>query len=149
MNLIEALTALKEGKRIRNKDKNWESTKYIYLDKNGLIKDNNNNVCNVYCKLGNLDNDYWEIVETPILDEQEKKYLESFLRPFIKRYDRIEVVKNGIDPNRFFIEIKFYAFKDGELSDYTNFPYFDKTEHMYEGMKEGKCYTLEELGLFR
>jgi len=147
MNLIEALTALKEGKKI--KGKTWQFTKYVYLDKDGLVKDSDNEEYNAWYPFGKFFDDEWEIVETPILDEQEKKYLENFLRPFTKRYDRIEVVKNGIDSNRFFIGIDFYAFNDGELSDYTNLPYFEKTEHMYEGMKENKNYTLEELGLFR
>lgn len=147
MNLIEALTALKEGKKIKRKT--WKFTAYVYLDKDGVIKDDNSEECDIIFKLSGFDKDDWEIVENPILDEQEKKYLENFLRPFTKRYDRIEVVKNGIDSNRFFIGIDFYAFNDGELSDYTNLPYFEKTEHMYEGMKENKNYTLEELGLFK
>lgn len=146
MNLIEALTALKEGKKI--KGKTWQFTKYVYLDKDGLVKDSDNEEYNAWYPFGKFFDDEWEIVETPILDEQEKKYLEDFLRPFTKRYDKIEVVKRDVG-SRSYIEIDFYAFKDGELSDYTNLPYFEKTEHMYEGMKEGKCYTLEELDLFR
>lgn len=87
----------------------------------------------------------WEEYREPIvLDKQEKEYLENFLRPFTKTYEKIKIEKFSN-----WIEIYFYTFKeDKSYSDSILFPKFTKDKHMYEGMKLYKCYTLDELGLF-
>ncbi len=71
-----------------------------------------------------------------ILDETEKKYLASVIRPF---RDKVEAIKKELS-NKEFISI--------ELKDEAsiNFPYFKKGT-MYKGMKKYKKYTLKELGL--
>lgn len=71
-----------------------------------------------------------------ILDETEKRYLASVIRPF---RDEVEyIVKNqNIDGEFIHIEL------DG---DSLNFPYL-RDETMYKRMKPDKRYTLEELGL--
>lgn len=71
-----------------------------------------------------------------ILDEVEKRYLASVIRPF---RDEVEyIVKNqNIDGEFIHIEL------DG---DSLNFPYL-RDETMYKRMKPDKRYTLEELGL--
>ncbi len=72
----------------------------------------------------------------PILDKCERKYLSAVIKPF---------------RNEILIIEKAY-FKEDEWLYFTmnrgNFtlPYF-KTGTMYKGMKPGKKYTLEELGL--
>ena len=74
----------------------------------------------------------------PILDDVEKKYLSSIIKPFrnrvkyISKYHIISDTKEYID-----IELD----NDGCL-----LPVF-KENTMYKGMKVGKEYTLEELGL--
>lgn len=71
-----------------------------------------------------------------ILDETEKRYLASVIRPF---RDKVEAIKKELS-NKEFISI--------ELKDEAsiNFPYFKKGT-MYKGMKKYKKYTLKELGL--
>lgn len=91
----------------------------------------------------------WEEYKKPILDEVEKTYLENFLRPYTKRFDKIKITKINMDGGRFYIRISFFAFKNGELTDYICLPFFDKDEHMYDGMEPNRLYTLDELGLFK
>ena len=71
-----------------------------------------------------------------ILDETEKKYLASVIRPF---RNKVEAIRKEAC-NKEFISI--------ELKDEAsiNFPYFKKGT-MYKGMKKDKKYTLKELGL--
>lgn len=71
-----------------------------------------------------------------ILDETEKRYLASVIRPF---RDKVEAIRKELS-NKEFISI--------ELKDEAsiNFPYFKKGT-MYKEMKEDKKYTLKELGL--
>lgn len=71
-----------------------------------------------------------------ILDETEKRYLASVIRPF---RDKVEAITKELS-NKEFISI--------ELKDEAsiNFPYFKKGT-MYKGMKKYKKYTLKELGL--
>ena len=78
------------------------------------------------------------IVHPQILDEVEKRYLKGVIRPF--RNEKLIIVKhstsNGSEEWLNFVSEKgsFYL------------PNF-KTGTMYKGMKQGKHYTLEELGL--
>ena len=79
-------------------------------------------------------------VEEPILDEAERKYLSSVIRPF----------KNKVE---YIIKYKSYDFKDKEyicilVKDnlMISLPCF-KRNLMYKGMDLNKEYTLEELGL--
>lgn len=71
-----------------------------------------------------------------ILDETEKKYLASIIKPF---RNKVESIRKKAS-NKEFISIEL---KDEASID---FPYFKKGT-MYKGMKEDKEYTLKELGL--
>lgn len=71
-----------------------------------------------------------------ILDETEKKYLASIIKPF---RNKVESIRKKAS-NKEFISIEL---KDEASID---FPYFKKGT-MYKGMKENKEYTLKELGL--
>lgn len=147
MTIEEAIKALKEGKKIRRKT--WEVIKYIQLDKDGIIRDDGDCEATFILKSDSIVGDVWEIFEEPILDKQEKKYLENFLRPFTKRYDKILIAKASNEAF-YWLDIDFYTFKNGIASTNTiELPTFGKGEHMYEGMKEFNYYTLEELGLFK
>lgn len=86
-----------------------------------------------------FDKCVWKREETKkeILDEVEKKYLSSVIRPF--RKDVSDIVKKHC-PDGYYIAI---IINDEEP---TFLPYF-KNELMYKSMKIGKRYTLEELGL--
>ena len=71
-----------------------------------------------------------------ILDETEKRYLASVIRPFRHKVEAIR--KEAGNKEFILIELK------NEAS--INFPFFKKGT-MYKGMKEDKKYTLKELGL--
>ena len=75
---------------------------------------------------------------TPILDKEEKEYLEAVLRPFRNKINYVEKMMSNIDN-----EFLFICFSD----TCWNLPRF-KMGTMYKGMVAGKRYTLEELGLF-
>lgn len=72
----------------------------------------------------------------PILDKCERKYLAAVIKPF-----RNEIL---IIEKAYFKEDEWLYFTMNR-GDFT-LPYF-KTGTMYKGMKPGKKYTLEELGL--
>lgn len=92
----------------------------------------------------------WEEYKKPILDDVEKKYLENFLKPYTKRYGKILVTKKQVENDYYYLMIEFYALKNDDYYIHSiNLPIFDKDEYLYEGMKPGKCYTLDELGLFK
>ena len=79
--------------------------------------------------------------EPEVLDKVEKAYLGNIVKPFLKKYDIIKVVKyrtyfGGLE----WIEINLDD--DEEIE----FPTFE-TGTMYKGMEVDKKYTVEELGL--
>lgn len=73
----------------------------------------------------------------PILDDEEKEYLNAVIRPFKNRISNI--VKKNFDSEKSYIVIHIN-------SESFYFPYFKKGT-MYEGMEADKQYTLKELGL--
>lgn len=78
------------------------------------------------------------IQEKEILDETEKRYLKSIIRPFKNKVSHIS--KEDCYDGDCYISIELDD--DGNI----NLPYFKK-ETMYNGMEEDKKYTLKELGL--
>lgn len=75
--------------------------------------------------------------EQEILDDKEKEYLSSVIKPF--KSEVVAIKKNEGENNREYIEIDLGG-------DDILFPYFKKGT-MYRGMEVDKEYTLEELGL--
>lgn len=73
----------------------------------------------------------------PILDDEEKEYLNAVIRPFKNRISNI--VKRNFDSEKSYIVIHIN-------SESFYFPYFKKGT-MYEGMEADKKYTLKELCL--
>ena len=73
-----------------------------------------------------------------ILTEKEKSYLSVVIKPFREKVEYVYKKCSEID-KREYLEI---SLENGVIS----FPYFEK-DTMYKGMKYGKRYTLEELGL--
>lgn len=74
----------------------------------------------------------------PILDEVEREYLSSVIKPFRHRVERIAKCTNGG-----MYQIVVY-FKDKRLFV---LPVFSKEASMYKGMETFKSYSLKELGL--
>ena len=83
-----------------------------------------------------VENGY--IVEKEILDEKEREYLSSVIRPFRHKVEYI--VKFGYPPEEY---ISIWLLHD-EVID---LPFFKKGT-MYKGMEKDKKYTLEELSLW-
>ena len=82
-----------------------------------------------------VENGY--IVEKEILDEQEREYLSSVIRPF--RHKVKYIVKFDYLPQEY---ISIWL----PCDEVINLPCFKKGT-MYKGMEKCKEYTLEELGL--
>ena len=79
----------------------------------------------------------------PILDQKEKEYLETLIRPF--KDDVLTIAKVG--NLRFsFIQISYKDFEDGSTLN-LHLPRFQGNS-MYKGMEPDREYTINELGLF-
>lgn len=84
--------------------------------------------------------------EPPILDESERQYLSAVIRPFKDDVQYI-VKRDGGNSGFEYIVVNYKCtYDDAVVSDYLNFPSFEKGT-MYKGMKPYRKYTLEELRL--
>lgn len=84
-------------------------------------------------------------IEIPdILDEKEKEYLSSVIKPF---RDRVNYIKKNKLHDKYFIVINIYSDFTIEKTDYIDLPFFKND--MYQGMELDKEYTLADLGLFQ
>lgn len=84
-----------------------------------------------------------EIVKIPILDEVESRYLRNIINPWRNCVECI--FKYGSEGYEYVV-IKYDNKLVGRTDQYILLPAFEKGK-MYKGMKFGKEYTLEELGL--
>lgn len=75
----------------------------------------------------------------PILDKEEKEYLENVIRPFKRKVKYIVKLKHCVKMLEW-IHVDFGG-------DGIRLPYFE-VNTMYKDMEVDKHYTLEELGLF-
>lgn len=75
-----------------------------------------------------------------ILDNEEKKYLRTVIKPFRNEIKYIIKKESYVRVDREYIRI---IFKDNDDMYFKDF----KKETMYKGMQTNKEYTLEELGL--
>ena len=85
-----------------------------------------------------------KIIKLPklILDDSEKEYLGNIIKPFRDKVVSIAKYRYSDDNSYIQITVEQIAF-DSELIDLPHF----KSDAMYKGMRAGKQYTLEELGL--
>ena len=96
----------------------------------------------------------FEIIKlpNPILDDDEKKYLSSIIKPFRNRIlyiAKAETVKTYDNPNAKIYECIYIMYKDSSKKQnpfYMGLPCFTKGT-MYKGMEYGKKYTLDDLGI--
>ena len=148
MNIIEISKKIEAGEKGRRSI--WKEGVYIYQEFGRLyIKskyDNGKEYDNDYSPfIADLYANDWEIYEEPkpILDAEEKAYLESVLRPFKDRVLRIH--KSSLDDYEYLV----IDFKSAIYNCIESFslPYF-KPNTMYKNMKILQEYTLKELGLF-
>ena len=90
-------------------------------------------------KIERLETIYEAPTSKPILNKEEKEYLEAALKPFKDRI--VSIYKSEFD----YIEENICV--DFE-NDFMEFPSFE-VGTMYKGMEPYKEYTLAELGLFK
>lgn len=76
----------------------------------------------------------------PILDDVEKAYLNSVIKPFRKKVNSITKIL-VCDSKKCFIRIRV------NNTEHVNLPNFNIASGMYAGMRSFRAYTLEELGL--
>ena len=95
--------------------------------------------------LADLLNGKFKIVKLPkpILDDVERKYLATVIKPFRNRIKYFYKYPCGANGNYEAITAKIEAYG---YCDCLDFPKFKKGS-MYKNMKVGKEYSLEELGL--
>ena len=74
-----------------------------------------------------------------ILDDAEREYLAAVIRPFRKEVDTISKFHSWDDCSQ-------YIYIETKDNHFATLPFFPK-DTMYKGMKEGKHYSLKELGL--
>ena len=80
-----------------------------------------------------------EEYKEPVLDDVEREYLSAVIKPFRKK---ISCIRKSKDPRKGKNYIKI-EFCDGDRMFFPNL----SNDAMYKGMKRGRNYTLEELGL--
>ena len=80
-----------------------------------------------------------EEYKAPILDEVEKEYLKSVIKPFRNHVISIRKCFNGCD-YRIVISLD-------HLENLARLPHFSLSSKMYNGMDSDKWYSLKELGL--
>ena len=121
---------------IFNRINECELAKAIYLVKEGKIAD-----CDRKCQLCRDAYVRWLLEEDkePILNEEEKEYLSAVIRPFRKEIASISKFKTWDDSSQYI----YIEMKDSHIA---TLPVFPKGT-MYKGMKDGKHYSLKELGL--
>ena len=81
-----------------------------------------------------------QIIKIPILNEKEKEYLSSVIKPF---RDKVSLISKRSNENGQFISIEI---EEKPHNNNMFFPYFEEGS-MYKGMEINKHYTLEELDL--
>ena len=121
MTIIEAVKALTEGKKIRRND--WEKGHYITLEDNQIVSERGwvSGLC-----IDDFSANWWEEYKEDILDEEEKKYLSSVIKPFRDRVVYIRKVKVG-ECNQFIsIKVKRYDYDEEDSNEYIELPYFRK-----------------------
>lgn len=143
MNIIEALEALKEGKQVRHKY--WEKGTYLYTISSGIVYMHTAaGSCDYYMGLINLSDDQWSLYGEPILEREEKAYLEKVLEPLkhcIVGIKKKTVIMGSTDC----LVIRL----EGLSTDITiSLPQVEKGTK-YDNMEDYEEYTLEELGLFQ
>lgn len=142
MNLIEALKALEQSKKVKKKNENgyWFYKGGMFIKHDTIF----GRMCDMpeSIELKNFDDiyneDLWEEVKKPVLDYDERTYLLNLIAPFKKRIRHIMKASEC----------------DGKCShliivlenEQIKLPKF-KTKDMYKGMEIDKAYTLNELNL--
>lgn len=105
------------------------------------IRTGSNDCGDCYCKECCIKSFEWlnQEYKEPILDDVEREYLSSVIKPFRKK---ISCIRKSKDPRKGKNYIKI-EFCDGDRMFFPNL----SNDAMYKGMELDRNYTLEELGL--
>lgn len=141
MNFFDAMKKLETGNKVRNA--HWKDGLYLYKE--------NNKICFsdafiVKC-LDNPDLTYgtWELYKEPILNEEEKEYLNNVIKPFKNKVSYIAKSKLLVgSPKDVFIQICVKSYIS--MHEYISLPSFS-IDSMYNNMQVGYKYSLKELDL--
>lgn len=141
MNFFDAMKELEKGNKVRNA--HWKDELYLYKE--------NNKICFsdafiVKC-LDNPDLTYgtWELYQEPILNEEEKEYLNNVIKPFKNKVSYIAKIKYLVGYcNDVFIQICVKSYSS--MPEYISLPTFS-IDSRYNNMQLGYKYSLKELGL--
>ena len=82
-------------------------------------------------------------IPKPVLDDVEKEYLSTVIKPFRNRIKYFYKYPCGTNGNYEAITVKIETYGHCDCLDFPKF----KKGSMYKNMKAGKEYSLEELGL--
>lgn len=101
----------------------------------------NKGICFKNCKECKKNAMEWLLSEykKPILDDAERKYLSAVIRPFRKEVASISKFQTWDESSQYI----YIEMKDSHIA---TLPVFPKGT-MYKGMKNGRHYSLKELGL--
>lgn len=144
MTIEEALKALTEGKKVR--EKTWDTGWYVKLLGERIV--NKNGGCD-FISIADLSEDNWEEYKEDILDEKEKEYLRAVIKPFRDRVAKIIKADIEEDDSGHYYSLCICVYYEDckKYWDYVYFPNFKRKDTMYKGMEVDKEYTLKELGL--
>lgn len=126
-------------------DRGYDATLNKKTKKIVACKETNCNNCAFFTNKSCVyEREKWliSVCEESILDEVEKEYLRGVIRPFRDKVDSIRKIAESEKIESILIYVN--SFNDSK--DVIYLPRFEKGK-MYQNMKDGKYYTLEELGL--
>lgn len=140
MKILEAIDALIKGDKLTKSD--WGDY-YIYLDKNGFIRDNVGEITSI----DKLDNNFVYYKPKHLLDDVEKEYLINILKPFLNdKYKCYAVLrKNFFERYNVNLQIEINNLETGKI-DIITLPSFRKG-NMYKNLNINSKYDEKELEL--
>ena len=163
MNFIQALEALRQGKKVRCKS--WPTTpqavrcRYIYFEpKSGRLIDNLGHLAANYARSvpydrEDFEKDDWEIYD-PLLTVAERLYLNLLFRPEMDT-DKLKYISFEVEDvfikGKVYLEyyLAYYLYEEGKeeckmvrLPNHTCY-----RDELYKNLEIGRKYTPEELGI--
>ena len=143
MTFLEAMQALKEGKKVRNT--NWIDELYLYTENKTICF---SEPCTAkYLTTDDLNQCSWELYKEATLSEEEKEYLSNVIKPFKNRVTSIIKKNYCLLSNESFIQINVECSNDTVTwFEKINIPNF-MTPYMYKNMETNYAYTIKGLDL--
>ena len=144
MNLIEALKALNEGKKIRRKG--WFE-KAPYRLRDGALNIGNQRCMFMCLSAFDIHADDWEVAEEAYITKDEKEYLENLLRLYRDDYNfTFEKVKRK---GRLYLRINLIPYNEDEVYEIMLLPLFGLNKPMFEGLEINDLCNIDDLKLFK